>query len=464
MKASDSAHIGTVRRRLLWLLLPPLILLLMAGVLLDYRMGAVPVREAYDQALADAALAVSSYVRIEPGSGAIHAELPDEAMKVLRNGRHDDMFYAVFGTDGSYVSGDRDLPAATAAGTRNPDFMDATFHTREVRLATYRSSTAAGVVTVVVAETKLKRDHATTRLLTGVVLTDLLQLGAIMLLVFIGVAAGLRPLLRLRDEIETRSPRELRALDETAVPGEVRPLVRALNQLFATVREAALAQQQFLANAAHQLRTPLAGLQAQLDLLAREAPSPADKEKLLRLLDSCRRLAHTANQLLALARADPAANLPEQFQRIDLRRLIETCVTDQLDRALAKNIDLGVETVPTTIMGSAWLLRELLTNLTDNALKYTPADGRITLRCDNDAQRRAFLEIEDDGPGIPESERTNVLQRFYRMRASSGDGCGLGLAIVDEIARLHQAELILSSGENGIGTRIRVVFVMSASS
>ncbi len=457
MKPSDSAHIGTVRRRLLWLLLPPLSLLLVAGVLLDYRMGAAPVREAYDQALADAALAVSSYVRIEPGSGVVHAELPDEVIDVLRNSRHDDLFYAVFGADGSHVSGDRDLPLATA-GARNPSFMDATFHTRAVRLATYRRSTAAGLITVVVAETKLKRDHATTRLLTGAVLTDLLQLGAIMLLVFIGVAAGLRPLLRLRDEIETRSPRELRALDETSVPGEVRPLVRALNQLFATVREAALAQQQFLANAAHQLRTPLAGLQAQLDLLAREAPSPADKEKLLRLLDSCRRLAHTANQLLALARADPAANLPEQFQHVDLRRLIETCVTDQLDRALVKNIDLGIETVPTTIMGSAWLLRELLANLTDNALKYTPADGRITLRCDTDAQHRAFLEIEDDGPGIPESERVNVLQRFYRMQASSGDGCGLGLAIVDEITRLHQAELIVSNGENGIGTRIRVIF------
>jgi two-component system sensor histidine kinase TctE len=457
MKPSDSAHIGTVRRRLLWLLLPPLILLLMAGVLLDYRMGAAPVREAYDQALADAALAVSSYIRIEPGTGVIHAELPDEAINLLRNGRDDDMFYAVFGNDSAYISGDRELLPATA-GSRNPSFMDSTLHTRDVRLATYRTTTAAGLVTVVVAETKRKRDHATTRLLTGVVLTDLLQLGAIMLLVFIGVAAGLRPLLRLRDEIETRSPRELRALDETSVPGEVRPLVRALNQLFATVREAALAQQQFLANAAHQLRTPLAGLQAQLDLLAREAPSPGDKEKLLRLLDSCRRLAHTANQLLALARADPAANLPEQFQPVDLRRLIETCVTDQLDRALAKNIDLGVETVPTTIMGSAWLLRELLANLTDNALKYTPADGRITLRCDTDAQHRAFLEIEDDGPGIPASERAHVLQRFYRMPASSGDGCGLGLAIIDEITRLHQAELILSSGENDNGARIRVLF------
>jgi two-component system sensor histidine kinase TctE len=241
------------------------------------------------------------------------------------------------------------------------------------------------------------------------------------------------------------------------VPIEVQPLVNALNNLFDTVRAAAHSQQQFLANAAHQLRTPLTGIIAQLELLARDPAGAAIREQLLDLHQGSRRLAHTANQLLALARAEPTANTQEQFHQLDLAALAGDGVADHLDRSLAEQIDLGADAQPARVFGSAWLLRELLANLIDNALSYTPPGGNVTVRCGR-VGAGAFLEVEDDGPGIPADERARVRERFYRLPGSRGNGCGLGLAIVEEIARAHEARLSLDDGPGGRGTRVRIEF------
>jgi len=270
----------------------------------------------------------------------------------------------------------------------------------------------------------------------------------------------------LRDQIARRSARDLAALDESQVPGEVRPLTQALNRLFATVAEAANAQHRFLANAAHQLRTPLAGLQAQLELLSNDlreqgASDPALRERVARLHAGMQRLGHTANQLLALARAEPAANPGGDFRTLDLADLAKDGVAAHFDRALAAHIDLGLEAEPAPTQASDWLLRELLANLIDNALTYTPAGGSVTVRCATVSElRQVFLEVEDDGPGIPESERVRVFERFYRV-AGEREGNGLGLAIVEEIARAHGAAVTLTSAAGGRGTRVRVMFAAS---
>jgi len=450
---------SSVRRRLLGLLWIPLTLLLGTGMLIDYAFGNRPIAAAYDQALVNSALGIAAYVEVG-ADGRITAQLSPQEEALLRSDRYDTIYYRVLGPDGAFLAGDRDLPAPDGA-SRNPSYADAVFRDEPIRIARYRERTDAGTVTIDVAETRHKRDRARRHVLASLFLTDVLQLGGTLLLVWIGVRYGLRPLTALRDQIAARSARDLAALDETPVPTEVRPLVRALNRLFATVREAAAAQQQFLANAAHQLRTPLGGIQAQLELLARDPAAAPLRERVLALHAGSRRAAHTANQLLALARAEPSAIIAGDIRPLDLRALVADAVAGQLDRALAEGIDLGAEAEAVRVAASEWLLRELLANLVDNALSYTPRGGRVTLRSGRDGSG-AFLEVEDDGPGIPADERARVLERFYRAPGSPGNGCGLGLAIVDEIARLHGADLSIVSGTGDVGTRVRVRFTRRA--
>ena len=445
----------SVRRRLLRFLLAPLTLLLGIGIFIDYRTGAVPIGLAYDQVLREAALAIAAHIRNE--RGRITVDLSAQATDVLRSGPDDRIYYAVRGPHGELIDGDPDLPIG-AVEQSMPAYTDAFHRGQPIRSARYTTLVGGTAVTVVVAETLHKRQSASKRILTSIVLSDILQLIGTLLLVWFGVRYGVRPLRALSAQITRRSARELVPLDQAAVPAEVRPLVHALNGLLETVRVSALSQQQFLANAAHQLRTPLTGIIAQLELLARDPDAGAVRDQLVALHEGTRRLAHTANQLLALARADPSANLADEFHRVDLGALVAEAVTQHLDRSLLTHIDLGAETEPVGVHGSDWLLRELLANLVDNALHYTPAGGRVTVRCGPCAGGGAFLEVEDDGPGIPAVDRAHVHERFYRVSGSPGSGCGLGLAIVDEIARAHDGHLTMEAAPGARGTMARVRF------
>jgi two-component system sensor histidine kinase TctE len=210
------------------------------------------------------------------------------------------------------------------------------------------------------------------------------------------------------------------------------------------------------------LRTPITGMQAQLDLLAAEPKAEPVKDRLLTLQESIRQLARAANQLLTLARADPAANIAIKNQPVDLNTLVGEVVAKFFDRALQSDIDLGVELQPVSIVADPSLLDDLLSNLVDNALKYTPAGGSVTVRAGIEHGRR-FLSVEDSGPGIPEAERQRVRQRFYRLPNSPGHGSGLGLAIVDEIARLYGAAVIIGPGVDGRGTQVLLQFAESVS-
>lgn len=443
---------NTIRGRLLSYLLPPLVLLLAAGVYLDYETGAVPVRDAYDHALASAALAIATHAQ----SGAQPADLSRIASAVdtlLHPTARSRAYYAVY-VGGRYLAGDPDLPVAAASAT-NPVFFDARYRGEAVRVVTY-VLTDPRPLAVSVAETTAERDRATRQLLVSEVLTDVVQLVATVVLVWIGVALALRPLLKLGDQIAMRSPRELSPLEERTAPGEARLMVTELNRLFAALGEATRVQQHFLANAAHQMRTPLAGLLIQLDLLIAEVADARVRQELLALRQSAQNLAHTADQLLTLARADPAVHLADEFAPLDCGKLIGDVVAQNLDRALAKGIDLGAQIEPACVQGVAWLIREVLANLVDNAICYVPSGGHVTVRCGT-AEGRAYIGVDDDGPGIPPDERQAVRQRFYRMPNTPGSGCGLGLAIADEVARLHVAELEIGDCD-GLGTRVRLRF------
>ena len=449
----------SVRERLLRLLLVPLVALLVVSIWSDYHTAIEPARTAYDQALADAAVAVAAHVRVQ--SGRIELDLPPQAIAVLRTDRYDQIYYRVADPSGTFLAGDIDLPSVPVAPDQSPYFLDAQYQDHPVRMVVYRAPTAVGEVTIEVAETTVKRERLTKRIAAALIMPNVVLISATLLLVYFGVRFGLAPLARLRAEIESRSPKDLSPLQHAAVPEEVQPLVRSLNRLLGLVRESSESQHRFLADAAHQLRTPLAGLQTQIDLIPLDGVPDEVRARLRLLQEATRRLAHLSSQLLALARAEPSANLAQGMQPIDLREVVEDGASRFLDQALAKDLDIGFEAGFAPIEGSKWLLREMSDNLIENALAYTPRGGRITVRCGSAAER-AFLEVEDDGPGIPDSERGKVFSRFYRIPGSPGNGCGLGLAIVKEIADLHGAGVEILTPAQGPGTRVRVLFVRSS--
>jgi len=453
--APDSAT--SIRRRLLIFLLPPLFVLMLAGVYTNYRAAMLFVRQAYDRRLADSALALTTHIKIADREilvdAAPQAQPPTRTEGAALAGPS---YYSILGPGGRLLAGNPQLPT-TQPGSANPTYADVRLGTHDLRVATYRMRTTVGTVTINVAEASDSRARPGHFILASTWLMDFIQVDVTLLLVWVAVHFGLKPLLSVRRQIEARSARELRPLEVSAVPVEVRPLVDALNLLFEMLSEAAHSQRRFVADTAHQLRTPITGLLAHLELLMREPAAAPLQSRLTALHGELTRLAHSANQLLALARADPSANLADNFESIDLKSLVERVLEQHVDRSVEGGIDLGAEAQPARVNGNPRLLEDLLGNLVDNALSYTPTGGRVTVRSGLQA-RSPYLEVEDDGPGIPEAERVRVRQRFYRLPGSSGRGCGLGLAIVEEISQLHRSVLTIEAGANGHGTRIRVQF------
>lgn len=279
----------------------------------------------------------------------------------------------------------------------------------------------------------------------------------------------LSPWLHLAQSVQARSPKDAHLVAVAAdAPAEVRAMTEALNGLFTRANAESDAQQRFIADAAHQLRTPLAALQAQVEAWALMAQAAPEKSILLpaeqvdHLRQASRRTTQLAHQLLALSRVESRAGQGALVQRVDLKSLCETMLESFLDSAWAQGLDLGLEVEPAHVTGHEWLLRELISNLLDNAIKYTPAGGQVTLRCgkrwNDQRQMRAYLEVEDDGPGVPVGEYTRLTQRFYRAPGAAAEGTGLGLAIAQEIAQEHGAALHFSAGAHQSGLRVQLIF------
>jgi two-component system sensor histidine kinase TctE len=450
----------TIRRRLLLLLLPALAVLMVGGGLLDYWIAVTTTGDAFDRALASAAFAaVASPQSGDQAAGIQQSRLPTAFLRGDRSGGL--RFYAISSSDGHLLAGNAELAKLPLPNSGSPSgkpvYADAQFGGLAVRVARLAVPTHLGNATVTVAETRERRQQAEHVMLLGKLLVDFGELDLTLLLIYIAVSFGLRPLARLRQQAENYSLRELQRFDDNSVPGELRPLVVAFNRVLELLHDAAAAQRRFVADAAHQMRTPVAGLLAQIELLQgepRAAPMEADLGKLHRAAQS---MAHSANQLLSLARAEPLSALQDERKPVALDQLVHELVERHLGRADQRGIDLGAEAETASVSGNRWLLEDLLSNLIDNALKYTPHGGRVTVRSGIE-EGRPYLEVEDDGPGIPESERARVRERFYRSPGSSGIGAGLGLAIVEEIARAHEAVLTIGGGASGGGARLRVQF------
>jgi two-component system sensor histidine kinase TctE len=331
---------------------------------------------------------------------------------------------------------------------------------RSMRALTTRFDTPAGTLLVTTVDLGLGTEPGARYGLMSTLLWDFVQLDLTLVLVWVGIQLGLRPIKKLREEIGRRSALDLRPIDESFVPREIAPVVVTLNRLFEMLRTSVQSQRQFIANTAHQLRTPITGMQAQLELLAAEPAAAPIKHRLATLQEAIRRLSHSANQLLSLARADPTVNIAAKNERVALDAIVGEVVAKFFDRALAAEIDLGAEVQPASMMADSSLLDDLLSNLVDNALKYTPPGGTVTVSA-GQRHGKTFIAVEDSGRGIPPSERQHVRQRFYRLPDSPGHGSGLGLAIVEEIARLYEGTLTIDAGPNGNGTRVSVEFSQS---
>lgn len=431
----------SLRQQLLLRLLPAMLLLLVAGALTAYSVALRSAVLAYDRALLDTALALAGQVSVGPGGPQL--VLPKAAQDILLTDKYDTIFFRVLNADGSHVAGDRQLlPPEETPLEENRVYYDAQIGGRPLRVAALFTERDGVPLTVLAAETLIKRNNLTWEVLLGMLLPELGLIAGTLILLWFGVRSGLRPLDDLRRQLARRSPTDLRPIEAPAFSEEIAAVVAEVNHLLQRLDASLDAQRNFVSDAAHQLRTPIAALHAQIELALRAAQGDASAP-LTTALAAVQRLAHLVQQLLALARAEPA--VPSSTPPVDLAACVRQVGERMLPQAFAAGIDLGFALQPAQLAGSRLLLGEAIANLIDNAIRYTPAAGTVNVHLESDAAG-VRLRVEDSGAGIPPAARAQVFERFFRLPESGGDGCGLGLSIVRRIASQHGG--VVSIGES----------------
>ncbi|MEO8279299.1 MAG: sensor histidine kinase [Ideonella sp.] len=456
--ASDRPLAGATyslrRRMLLWLMVPLLACAPLLGYGL-YRLINATAIEWLDESLGDTALALASLIREHDGK--LSLEISTETNRALLFDRMDRVAVLVLDPKGQVLHGDSRLSALIDSMTKPApgqwSFADLRLGSEPMRVSRLTTACGSGLLCqVVVTETLVKRDQLRSQILVSValaisMLAVLLALGG-----WLAIRQGLQPLERLGGEIERRSLERLDPLNP-AVPVELSPLIATFNRLFERLREAAGAQQEFLADAAHQLRTPLTTLQTEIDLALLEPHGVEVDPMLKRLQRAVVRSVRMANQMLSMARAD--ANPTEPPRRLDLRDIAAQVAEEWVPRALARNVDLGFELENAPVLGQSFLLCELLENLIHNSVNHAGAGALVTVRtlCN---MKTAVLEVEDNGRGIAPGERERALRRFHRGSNALGQGSGLGLSIAADIAKRHGGRLELLDATSGTGLLVRL--------
>jgi two-component system sensor histidine kinase TctE len=461
LKARVPRRQTTLRRQVLVWLGWPLLALWSVSSIVDYDIANRFVNLAYDRALLESALDIGRQVKVL--HDRIYVDLPEIAIQMLQSRETGRLYYRVTGPRNEYVTGEPDLPPPPDPFSGRVNYYDDQYRGREVRIVTLQLPLERGktddMVMVQVAENRSARNEFARQILFRMVLPQALLIIVAGVMIWYAVGRGLAPLGTLRREIENRSHRDLSALPEEHAPQEVKPLILAMNALLERLSLALAAQQRFIADAAHQLRTPIAGLKTQTELALRQAPAGEAQTTLRQLRSATERATHLINQLLSLARAEPIAGRIQPGHLVDLRQLARDATTDWVPRAIERNIDLGFDATSATayVDGDPFLLREMINNVLDNAVRYTHPGGQVTVHVGTDASG-PMISVEDDGPGIPAEERARVFERFYRVLGTGAEGCGLGLAIVSEIAQSHGAQVSLNPAPNGAGTLVKIVF------
>lgn len=475
------ARASSLQRQLVaWVLLPQLVLWL-AGGAATYRLAVRYVNQAADATLSQAARTLGRQVK--PVGDGLLIDFPRAAQEVLEADPNDRFLYTVSTPPGKFILGNNNIPPPAPGMT--PRTGEPYFYDGEIAPGPDEGHGAAPIkvriaalylnydgadgqsqpMLVQVARSMANRQDIWRRILLDTLLPLSGLIFLMTLIVWIGTGAGLAPLLRLRREVEGRSAADLTPLRIEVAPQELRSLVRALNDLLASVRQNVDAQKRFIADAAHQLRTPLAGLKSQTELALDAVDDPALAARLALVRQSAMRSAHLVDRLLMLARAEPEAAMIREQNALDVVAFVRGIVAEAVPRALRAGADLGMNEAteaadeahdpsapPLRVLANALLLGEALNNVIDNAIEYAGAGSEITVRVRRTADA-AEVVVSDDGPGIPAGERARVFERFVRL-TDQGLGCGLGLAIVKEIVERHGGTVTL---EDAVPHGLRVV-------
>ncbi len=451
-------------------MLAPLLLLWPMSIFLTYLVAQNIAHKPFDRDLALVLRSIARQVSVQaamaPALKGERLSMPRAMVDFLRGDASDQVFFQVLGTRGEFVDGDAGLPVPPVDDLAPGEvhFRNETMRGEEVRVAYLWVALPGPVETqyalVQLAETLGKRSVLANEIIKGVILPQFLILPLAVVLVWFALSHGIKPLDRLQQRIRQRASSDLSPINEFDVPDEVTPLVRAINGLLARLDKSITTQKRFLADAAHQLKTPLAGMRMQAELAVRDIESgstdmAALKRSLHQMALSSQRAAHAVNQLLALARAE-GREQAWQEEPVDLAAIALQTVRDFVPQALSHGIDLGFEApadgAALPLNGQPVLVREMVRNLVDNALIYTPAGGTVTVRVLADQPGQVMvLQVEDTGPGIAPDQRELVFQPFYRALGTGVDGSGLGLAIVREVAQQHAANVSIDAARDTEG-------------
>lgn len=416
----------------------PLVFIFFASCYWDYQIAKQTSNSAHDVALGDVLFDLEELLNKQNPSAKF--QLPPDSEAMIRSNAPDTLYFSVRNASGDTLLGDQSLPLNDQQDAANISFFDGTYQGLPVRIAQHRMNFHGTHLYVQVLETVQKRTTSSQKFLAAMVVPNLITMLVVLLAVLWGVRQGLKPLRNLEKEISQRSVNDLKEIELTQNPYELRPLLQHLNELFKLLRESNARQQRFIADAAHQLRTPLAGLQTQIDLAIGEGIFEHSEPRKNNIQAATLRIEHLLNQLLSYARAESAMALKESFKRVNLRTIAENSASIFIDSALEKNIDLGFDLSDTEVTGLSWMLQEALANLIDNAIRYSSAQGVVTVRCGH-SNGKPFLEVEDNGKGISDDELPVIFERFHHVPGSLGGGCGLGLSIVSQIVQVHNASV-----------------------
>lgn len=445
---------------LLLLLLPLIFISAIAGYFLANHFTS----QVYDKSLYRTALALAG--QVDTDATHIEVNLPQIAKDLVEFDEDDNVYFRIIGSNGDLVSTHTSLPLPKKYPAADEHFYYRTsLNDADLRVIIYAlpiTKRNQQRVYVMVGETQQKRVEMADDIILSMLLPQLLIVLLVSALLFVGIKRGLTPLEQLKAELSSRGNNDLSPVDSDAAPSELKPLLQSFNDLLLKVDSNIAKQQRFIADASHQLRTPLAGLKTQAELALREKNPQKISHALAQINVASGNLSHLVSQLLSLAKAEPSASDTLDFKSVDLCQLAQTVTTDWVALAIKKQIDLGFASrlKTATVNGNEVLLRELLNNLIDNAVHYTPAGGKITVGIKH-SDSTLDLYVKDNGIGIAASNQALVFERFYRVLGTQQTGCGLGLTIVQEIAERHFATVSLISEGEAKGALFTVNFVKS---
>ncbi len=455
---------ASLRKKILSWFMPLMLILIAIDSTMLHRLAVTALEKELDGDLYGSVEDISNYLE-QSGIDAKDFKTLENASRILLNNEIDTVLYTVTDENGVLFSGSKDLLERTKnrLSISKTYFFFTTINDEKFRVVrsafTFRNGLHSQKINIQVAVTLKRRNALANKILIGIVVPQLFLVLVSFLIISVSLKKGLAPLTDLQNAVLNRSEQNLSPINLPNIPEEVYLVANSVNHLMQQLQNLIASQNRFIADAAHQLRTPLAGAQAQLELAELEDNPALLKSTLPKVHLSLDRLLHTVNQLLILAKSQPEAISMIKMESVDLNQIVRAIATDMAPTAIQKKIDLGFESsaIPAIVVGNVERLKELLYNLLDNAVRYTQIGGKVTVAI-NVMDTKVDLRVVDNGPGISLIERDKIFDRFHRGAGTGEEGSGLGLAIVKDITNLHGASISVSNNKKHRGLQVLVCF------